>query len=1035
MPRKIDPNTLNVKHGVVPSKSVDDNAFLYPERDVDPLRVHLHDPSRAHMASAIGIVDAADCYISDEVEGALQELCTGWGAGRMNGLIEGGYIVSPPDASGNPPYPAPTIPSGLEVTLVAPATGNPSTVLIGAHTVDISGATYDFATGTDPVGGGPTNAAGTYYLYVETDSASGDYRDLVASTTLPTVAQEKILIAQITHDGTDITAVVDCRYFVANLDRKLPYTLRAGIPTGGLASNGTFGGENADTWGEALFQTLEAALFWITNYDGPGDTQEEKATVIVRGRQILRGNYLLPAGVCLQGSGVDAEIVWQGQGSLFTLQGNHIRFRDLRITWDNDVPTSAVAIAAASIGAPITNFSMERCVFSGTTLDWTSIINASNTADWAIEDCKMQGGRNGSNIFTFSSHDQTLFIEDCIFRGGGADGADIGVHITGPQNDFEGSITNCAFSSFVQASGPTTGWVIRADNGKGLPATLRVTNCTMGDETSWPDTAVRSGVYSDLKNTLIRGNQVRAAVGNAGAGAAIYGFYLDGASATQSNGGSSLVIDGNLVYVNKGGGANTWAVDEEPTGILVAGVWESPKVVNNNVKGEWINTNPGNTSGAILGSGIGFHVDTATSLSFPDDGVIANNYVANKVLVEGAPNGLTVTGNHIQSDTSGATVENLLVGNGSRKVIITGNTFLGSMTSGDGARWGVRVLGSESERTSHITVTGNTCVNHDAAGIAFTGSVGDSNISGNVLSTEWDVPVGEGIQVAGVNLLGSASRITIDGNQIHRWTRGIRVSGYYLNDAVNPASDVVVSNNTIEECAEGVDSAWSEDTPLVAAQGILLAYTAQATVVGNNINTVGLFLNQASGVPVPGAPTLNYWGIGIHAFCTETSTISDNTIHNLYCSDGNPGGEPFTMGIYFANSPSNSVDVSAGGHVCSDNTIIAPYLTYAGMNRNNNLAGIGVLAYPRVDAIFPPIHQTGMVISGNLIRSAEPDVDPDEVPEAFIIGGGSDGPGGCGIFVGAKYEDISEFAAGTAQLDGVQTVSYTHLTLPTTPYV
>ncbi len=42
------------------------------------------------MASAIGIVDEADCYVSDEVEGALQELCASSGAGRLNGMIAGG---------------------------------------------------------------------------------------------------------------------------------------------------------------------------------------------------------------------------------------------------------------------------------------------------------------------------------------------------------------------------------------------------------------------------------------------------------------------------------------------------------------------------------------------------------------------------------------------------------------------------------------------------------------------------------------------------------------------------------------------------------------------------------------------------------------------------------------------------------------------------------------------------------------------------------------------------------------------------------
>ena len=57
MPRNVDPGKIKVGKGLAPEGTVEDNSLRYPERDVDPLRVHLHDPSRAHMASSIGIVD------------------------------------------------------------------------------------------------------------------------------------------------------------------------------------------------------------------------------------------------------------------------------------------------------------------------------------------------------------------------------------------------------------------------------------------------------------------------------------------------------------------------------------------------------------------------------------------------------------------------------------------------------------------------------------------------------------------------------------------------------------------------------------------------------------------------------------------------------------------------------------------------------------------------------------------------------------------------------------------------------------------
>ena len=73
MPRNVNPGTIQVGKGLAPEGTVEDNSLRYPERDVDPLRVHIHDPSRAHMAETIGIKDEGDCYTSDDVEGALLE--------------------------------------------------------------------------------------------------------------------------------------------------------------------------------------------------------------------------------------------------------------------------------------------------------------------------------------------------------------------------------------------------------------------------------------------------------------------------------------------------------------------------------------------------------------------------------------------------------------------------------------------------------------------------------------------------------------------------------------------------------------------------------------------------------------------------------------------------------------------------------------------------------------------------------------------------------------------------------------------------
>ncbi len=60
MPRNIDPGSLKVGKGLVPPGTVEDSSLLNPSRDVESLRVHVLDPSRAHMAVTTGITDAGD---------------------------------------------------------------------------------------------------------------------------------------------------------------------------------------------------------------------------------------------------------------------------------------------------------------------------------------------------------------------------------------------------------------------------------------------------------------------------------------------------------------------------------------------------------------------------------------------------------------------------------------------------------------------------------------------------------------------------------------------------------------------------------------------------------------------------------------------------------------------------------------------------------------------------------------------------------------------------------------------------------------
>ena len=94
MPRSNDPAEVTVGTGLAADESIEANALVHPTGGNEGLRVHILDPSRAHMASAIGIVDAGSYYVSDEVEGALQEIGGGLSGTHSNGLLAVGTWTS-----------------------------------------------------------------------------------------------------------------------------------------------------------------------------------------------------------------------------------------------------------------------------------------------------------------------------------------------------------------------------------------------------------------------------------------------------------------------------------------------------------------------------------------------------------------------------------------------------------------------------------------------------------------------------------------------------------------------------------------------------------------------------------------------------------------------------------------------------------------------------------------------------------------------------------------------------------------------------
>ena len=344
MPRKLNPGDIKVGKGLAPAGTVEDNSHRYPERDVDPLRVHLHDPSRAHMASSIGIVDAANCFISDEVEGALQELCSGAAsAGRLNGLIAGGTFVEP----------IPTV--GVLILTLVPNTF----IMDGGMLFNASGLTITLP-----------DVAQDCFVYFDEDSTSGTYQTLQFSIGGPpevetTAGVENVMIAKITCDGAgNISAYQDARFFVRNLDRKVEYSSRQG--------------EDVDAWSEGCFATLNAAMFWMQWYGPTTSSEEQKGTILVRGHHTLTDTLTVPTDyVTFQGDGDAALILAANSGRpLVDISGRSgIHFKDLALI--SQTPNNASLVGVLANTTAVSDIVFEQCRFSASDIAnrWTRAIS------------------------------------------------------------------------------------------------------------------------------------------------------------------------------------------------------------------------------------------------------------------------------------------------------------------------------------------------------------------------------------------------------------------------------------------------------------------------------------------------------------------------------------------------------------------------------------------------------------------------------------------------------------------------------------
>jgi hypothetical protein len=796
MPRKVNPGDIVVGKGRLPQGTVADNSLRTPNRDIDPLRVHLHDPSRAHMASTIGIVDAAGCYVSDEVEGALQEICSGAAAGRLNGLVAGGTF--------NETFPH----VGATLSLVAG-----TEVLLWPAVLDLAGATVDFS----------ALPTGVYFIYVDADAASATYRTLVASTVLPEVETaagiEDVMIAKVAWQSgpTTLNNYQDARFFVRNLDRKVEYSSRQG--------------ENVDAWSEGCFATLDAAFFWMENYGDAGTSEEEKGTILLRGTHELSATANVPTSF-LRFVGDGEAIIQPTNGFvgsvLFELSSkSKVTFENLTF---NALFPNLIAISAT--GASFDQLEVLGCDFLSTTADkFESAVAISSTLaeGCLIRDCKIWATPGATMGGILTDGTRNLRIENCALYGPGAGTAgSTGIFLGKVSTSVDTVISNCRIEDFevgvtlkeARSVKISDSQILDVKQGvdaqTGVNDDLTVSGCSISVE----DTSGLIGIaISNSTGVNVSDSRVyspRNAYGAAnplgiyassGVGKPlnlrVTGCDVEGFQDTTSGQGSGLTVDGNA------------APDYAQNVTVTGNTFRSNPLAVDSVSGCTIDGN-------VVDGAIG---DSAIFTNVCMNLVISNNTIgsfdASPVFVR--------TGIFAQAKVTGQVSTN---------VIISGNAVSHVSHPTAGTAYGIRLFGGVSQ----FEVVGNTVTGLDFAPFL------PSAVGIQVHSTDAGQPA-RGV-ISSNTLTSLYDGIIVQGWRAPDFTispvRDVIVSSNVLSFIVHPQD--TLADTFIGVGTKGIGLEYCDDSTVVENRignlGVAVDLTGAPVVVPGNVWIVGLYFRD-----------------------------------------------------------------------------------------------------------------------------------------------------------------------------------------------
>ncbi len=983
MPRSIDPGSITVGKGRVPQGTVEDNSLRNPNRDVQPLKAHIDDPSRAHFAKAVAIEDIVGNFSSDEVEGALAELAGSTSAGRLNGWLEGGTFST----------------VGLTLTL-----DTPSSVLLNGTRQDYSGVSVALVDNT------------TQYVFIDVSTGT-----LVTSGVAPTLTSEDILVAEVTALAGVVTASRDGRWFVLNIDRKPPLTVRSV-------------GTDTDTASEANFSSIVAALLYLELYAGSGTDPVETHRIIVRGNHVVSSTLTIPVpGVIFEGDGAGSFTTGGVVSPLFDVGGNdHVKFINLKMVC-NHAGCKAISGGAASHlqvidtqiiegldkwdeGISLTSGTQTQCSVIRSQIDAAQGIDFNDPFQCVVQDSILNGdgeasGLNGITLSGITSITTgRSLIRGCIIKGysrgisttelsssivdthiqdvqiglicqsPGAQIRNVRVELGITEGVIGFRLTNAhnvkLHSCLVSTNRPSGSYGALTPVGVLISGCQRVSILDIHLTGIFSSTSPSRGVSADSSSKFLN----------------ITGGFIDSVSTAIRVGGDRFKISG-VVLSGVGQGVDvqgdhgvisditgTIAITYGVYGFSVTGSTDV-QITNCSLEllriASWSGETPygisfsGCTHCAVSNSAFSSFYNITDDLGFGALISTSDHISVSSCEFSGSKYGIRLDGtDHVR--LVGNTLIDLIttgidiIDTGSQNIICDGN----SINGGQITLIGIQVDGvtGGGTRTRDVTLSNNIIEACTTDHILISRRVDNCSVVGNsidgFLDSDDSNPTAEGIHVT-VAAGSASSNLSISGNVVWRCRNGVSLEGAQTD----PLREVSVTANKIRYCgyAQNVSGGVPDTYEGRGSKGLGAEFVKGLRVTGNTIEQIGYLINNADtgGFPDQGGLINDVQSNGIYFRNCDRPSVTDNTISDLRGNGSDPSGATDVYGIRLESQSTGS----GGNDDTTSTQILNNTVTYdTTLLGNPMLFGVSVSAGRGTDVVGSKSYK-GLQINGNSVLS------------------------------------------------------------------